>query len=134
LGRDVHTIEDVPSDAHTKIQILARAWGITAGAAVARLVDDFATGDAPKAPESATYGVPIYVVYESTRVDAVFDPLTEAVTITSGKLTGKAYSSPSGAAVAVVSTYNPTVNPNRNGWVFWFLAENGELLKSIRKS
>jgi hypothetical protein len=134
--REVNTIENVPNDANAKVQLLSRAWGVTAGEVVARLVENFASAAAPEAPQSGSTGngVPIYVVYESTRVDAIFDPPTKAVTILSGKLTGKTYASPSGAAVAVVAAYNPTINPNRNGWVFWFLAENGALLQSIRKS
>jgi hypothetical protein len=134
-GVDMHTIEDVPNNAFTTVQALARAWKITEGAVVARLVEHFVEQPASeqlrtKAPGSA---IPIYVVYDTTRIDATFDPATKSVTITSGKLKDRAFASPSGAAVAVVSAYNPSVNPNRNGWSFWFLAESGELLQTVRK-
>lgn len=131
----MNTIKDVPDDAYAKVQLLAQAWGISGGETVARLVEHFAKPAATDSAEKqdADGTVPIYVVYDASRIDGLFDPATKAVTITSGKLKGKAYATPSGAAVAVVSTYNPSINPNRNGWSFWFLAENGALLQTIRK-
>jgi hypothetical protein len=131
----MNTIDDVPHDAHAKVQLLAHAWGISSGEAVGRLVEHFTNastaGNAER--EGPAGAVPIYVVYDATRIDALFDPATKAVTIESGKLKGKTYATPSGAAVAVVAASNPTINPNRNGWFFWLLTENGELLQTIRK-
>jgi hypothetical protein len=128
-------IDNIPDNAYDKIQLLSRAWAISDGQTVARLVEHFAQGttSAPVAAAPSSGQIPIYVVYEATRVDALFDPATNAVTITNGSLKDTSYGTPSGAAVAVVSTYNPSINPNRNGWSFWFLAENGELLQTIRK-
>ncbi|MEV4137039.1 hypothetical protein AB0J72_33315 [Dactylosporangium sp. NPDC049742] len=129
------TIKDVPDDAHTKVQLLANAWNVSDGEAVARLVEHFARSPARAQPPAETRDddrIRIHAIYDATRIEAVYDPTTKAVTITSGKLVGKTYSTPSGAAVAVVTTYNPSVNPNRNGWSFWILTDNGELLQSIR--
>ena len=131
----MNTVKDIPNDAFITVQALARAWKISDGQVVARLVEHFAEQPTEEQPrtEARGVGVPIYVVYDATRIDATFDPATKSVTILSGKLKGKVYGSPSGAAVAVVSAYNPSVNPNRNGWSFWFLGENGELLQTVRK-
>jgi hypothetical protein len=131
----MNTIKSVPADAYSKVQLLAHAWEVSNGEVVARLVEHF--GKAPVADTSernnSDSAAPIYVVYEATRIEATFDRATKAVTITSGKLEDKTYATPSGAAVAVVSAYNPSINPNRNGWTFWYLAVNGELLQTIRK-
>jgi hypothetical protein len=54
------------------------------------------------------------------------------VDITNGVLNGRSYRSPSGAAIGVVQALNPEVHPNRNGWNFWFIAENGKTLATIR--
>ncbi|MFF5226949.1 hypothetical protein [Dactylosporangium sp. NPDC000521] len=128
------TITEVPADAYNKVRLLAIAWNVTDGEAVARLVEHFAKASGPTKPsaEGSDDDVAIYAIYEATRVEAVYNRKTKSVTITSGKLRDKTYSSPSGAAVAVVAAYNPTVNPNRNGWSFWTRAENGEILQTIR--
>ncbi|WP_432836768.1 hypothetical protein [Dactylosporangium sp. CA-092794] len=128
------TIKDVPNDAHSKVQLLANAWEVSEGEAVARLVEHFANAPSSAKPKDERQNgqVPIYAIYEATRIEAVYDSNTKGVTITSGKLNGRTYSTPSGAAAAVVSAYNPSVNPNRNGWSFWILSDNGEILQSIR--
>jgi hypothetical protein len=131
----VSEIKNVPSDAYDKVRLLAHAWEVSEGQVVARLVERFAQTAKPDSAGASRRagGVPVYAVYEATRIDAVFDPATRAVTIVSGTLQGKTYSTPSGAAVAVVTANNPGINPNRNGWSFWLLAENGRLLQTIRE-
>ncbi|MER7277579.1 hypothetical protein ABT369_24370 [Dactylosporangium sp. NPDC000244] len=128
------TITDVPTDAYNKVHLLAIAWGVTDGVAVARLVEHFAKtpGSAKADAELQVDEVAIYAIYEGTKVEAVYNRKTKSVAIISGKLKNKTYSTPSGAAVAVVAAHNPTVNPNRNGWSFWVLADNGEILQTIR--
>jgi len=64
------------------------------------------------------YRAPVVDAADIDRHLAVYDPATKAVSIISGTLQGKTYSTPSGAAVAVVSAHNPAINPNRNGWSF----------------
>jgi hypothetical protein len=76
--------------------------------------------------------VAIFADYEGNHVDAIYHRATKRVDITSGVLRGRSYRSPSGAAIGVVQAHNPTVQPNRNGWSFWFIAENGQALQTIR--
>lgn len=77
--------------------------------------------------------VAIHVRYGGQRTDAVFDPATDEVTVTSGPLSGRTFSSPSGAAVAVVHEINPRVTPARNGWTFWVVDNTGKLLGTQRQ-
>lgn len=62
----------------------------------------------------------------------MYFPETKRVEITSGVLAHRSYKSPSGAAVGVVQAYNPSVNPNRNGWSFWFVADSDLALQTMR--
>jgi hypothetical protein len=118
---------------YERVVLLARAWEISEGEVVRRLLDRFVTAgddtDEESAPDDA---VPIYADYEGTRVEALYHPTTKRVEITSGVLKSRSYKSPSGAAIGVVQALNPNVHPNRNGWSFWFVAENGQTLQTIR--
>ncbi|GAA1427202.1 DUF262 domain-containing protein [Streptomyces thermospinosisporus] len=76
-------------------------------------------------------GIEIHADYQDRRIDAYYDPVSRAVTIPSGSGRGT-YETPSGAAVAVVHSLNPEVNPHRNGWSSWTVTATGELLQSIR--
>jgi hypothetical protein len=78
-------------------------------------------------------GVPIHVRYEGNRIEALFEPETHAVTITSGPLAGTKHKSTSRAAIEVVRSLNPDVHPNRNGWSFWTVTATGEPLQSLRR-
>jgi hypothetical protein len=76
--------------------------------------------------------VDIHVEYADERIEARFDAADRTVTILTGALAGWQYNSPSGAASAVVKKYRPEVDPNRNGWIFWFVSDTGAPLQSIR--
>jgi predicted ATPase len=75
----------------------------------------------------------VHVEYQGQRVEALFAPETGTVRILSAPLEGRSFSSPSGAAIAVVRELNPDVSPNRNGWEFWTVSATGETLSSIRE-
>lgn len=117
--------------------LLARAWQVSGGEAVRRLLDDFVKVDekvtTASGSETPTEGVYIYADYEGNHVKGVYHGATKRVDVTSGVLKGRSYKSPSGAAMAVVQAYNPNVHANRNGWSFWFIAENGAALQTIRR-
>ncbi|MGW7531686.1 hypothetical protein [Amycolatopsis sp. NPDC054798] len=120
---------------YNRVMLLARAWKISGGEAVRRLLDDFVSVDGTAAAGSeqpADDGVPIYADYGGVRVEAIYHKATKRVDITSGVLAGHSYKSPSGAAMGVVQALNPNVHNNRNGWSFWFIAKNGEALQTIR--
>lgn len=123
---------------HEDVALLAMAWQITEGEVVARLLREFVKHNAPQDTESDNRNpasdekVPIHAVYEGKRIEAVYQTSSRSVTITSDRLAGNSYKSPSGAAIAVVQEHNPSVHPNRNGWSFWTVTATGELLQSIR--
>lgn len=84
------------------------------------------------APASLRH-VPIFVVYKGHRIEAELAQETDAVTITSGALASSTYASPSSAARAVVGLISPEVNPERNGWEFWLVADTGATIQTIRR-
>jgi len=117
-----------------RIALLARAWRVSAGEAVQRLLDEFQRGQPAAKPVAASGHVSVHAVYGGTRVEGRFDTTSQGLEITSGPLAGTAYRSPSGAAIAVVSLHNRSVNPNRNGWTFWIVSQSGERLKTLRRT
>ncbi|MER8267958.1 hypothetical protein ABT007_27585 [Streptomyces griseus] len=124
------TVDDVT---HTQITLLARAWDVTPGEAVRRLVDHFqrpSPASAPSAP--ASNRVAVHAIYDGVHVPGLYDPATQALTITEGPAAGT-YRTPSGAASAVLQALKPHVKPNRNGWGFWALDDSGELLQTLRR-
>ncbi|SFQ17694.1 hypothetical protein [Amycolatopsis rubida] len=125
---------DLADSDYDRVMLLARAWQVSGGEAVRRLLDHFVreVGTPAAGQEPADDGVPIYADYGGERVEARYHKATKRVDITSGVLAGRSYKSPSGAAMGVVQALNPNVHNNRNGWSFWFIAENGEALQTIR--
>ena len=123
---------EVDEDVRQQVRLLARAWSVREGEVIRRLVNAFVNQDAEPVAGGLVAPVAIYADYEGHHVEAEFHPATKRVSVTSGPLTGRSFKSPSGAAIAVVQALNPTVHPNRNGWSFWFLQENGQALQSIR--
>lgn len=126
---------DLADDVHRQVILLARAWNVSEGEVVHRLLDAFTKRDhADTTTEDAAESVAIYADYEGHRIEAAFYPATRRVDIGTGPLAGRSFRSPSGAAIGVVQALNPNVQPNRNGWSFWFLSGNGKALQSIRGS
>jgi hypothetical protein len=130
----VSTIVVSPSVAD-RVELLARAWDVSPGEVVERLLTEFkqSLGDGAKRTDSTEDGIPIHLLYRGAKVEAVFDRGTQAVTVKSGSLAGHRYRSPSGAAVAVIASLNPDVKPNRNGWGTWVISGSGNLLHTLRK-
>ena len=123
---------DVDEPTYRSIAFAARIAGATPGEVVARLIAEAAL-PTEGAPDATNDQVAIYADYDGRRTEANFDPRTHRVDITAGPLAGRSYKTPSGAAIAVVRHHKPTVNPNRNGWGFWVLADGtGRLLQSLR--
>ena len=126
---------------YERLTLLVRAWNTTPDGAVARLLDEFQGGtggqQAPTpvpagSPPADLAAIPIHAVYDGVRVQGRYYPDTGAVEVVGGKLDGKRFRSPSGAAVAVVKSLNRRVNPNRNGWSFWVIDSTDEILETIR--
>jgi hypothetical protein len=140
-----HTVE-IDEATDTKLTIASSLAGLSKAQLIARLVDAATrgqpTGTAPPTPGGAlppsmdapaVHLLPVFVVYNGRRVDGVYDTKTHRIDVESGPVAGS-YRTPSEAARAVVSHFKPHVNPNRNGWVFWRLNDNGEFLQTRRHS
>ncbi|HVX23497.1 MAG TPA: hypothetical protein VHB02_19300 [Acidimicrobiales bacterium] len=126
---------DIDDGAYAKLQLLARAWDCDVSAVVERLLGSFL--EAPHKGERVENNekpelVPIHLTYEGTRVDALFDPTSTAVTVLSGALGGNRFKSPSGAAGSVIHSLKPQIKPNRNGWSTWIVSATGHLLQTLR--
>lgn len=127
------TIE-VDSETESAINFAAKVAGVSQGEIVRRLVNLYSEAPYTVSTASAdeSQKVAVFLDYSGQRIEAIFDIKTHRVEVVSGPLAGKAWPSPSGAAGAVVSTLNPTVNPSRNGWREWIVTETGKPLDSIR--
>ncbi|MBT2406010.1 MULTISPECIES: hypothetical protein [unclassified Streptomyces] len=119
---------------HAQIDLLARAWDVSPGEAVRRLVENFRAPSPAAAPPPSTGGrVAVHAIYDGVHIPGLYDPATQALTITEGPGAG-AYRTPSGAASAVLQALKPQVKPNRNGWGFWTVDDSGELLQTLRRT
>lgn len=118
------------------LQVAARVTGMSPGAIVDRLVMESERAPAVEVlPEDDSDGVAVYCDYNGERFQGVFHQKTRRINITTGRLTGSKFKSPSAAARAVVASEKPEVNSNRNGWRFWILDDgSGRLLETIRDS
>jgi hypothetical protein len=93
---------------------------------------DTSAGPTMPGPEESPDSVDLHARYLGHTIEAVFERSTGTVTITSGELAGSAYTSPSRAAIAVVTTLNPEREAaNTNGRLFWIVTETGRPLRSL---
>ncbi|MFE2454577.1 hypothetical protein [[Kitasatospora] papulosa] len=115
---------------HNQVALLALAWGVSQSEAVQRLVDHFQHTSSPRKSEEGL--IHVHALYEGVRVEGVYDPTAESVTVTGGPAQGR-YKSPSGAAAAVLRAQNPKVSASRNGWSFWVITDTGSLLQTMRR-
>lgn len=124
---------EVSDGVHERVALLARAWGVSAGEAIRRLLDEFVhSGEQAPRREPEDDEIPIHAVYEGQRIDAVYHTRTKRVDAGTGVLAGQSFKSPSGAAMAIVRALNPKVHPNRNGWTFWTITQTGKTLEAIK--
>ena len=121
----------VTDEVYQQITLLARAWSISANEVIARLLRDFREIQAETTPAKPEQ-VAVHAIYAGTRTEGLYDPVAQSLTITTGPLAGRAFSKPSGAAVALVAALRPDVHPNRNGWSFWVDSRSGRRLQAIR--
>lgn len=135
-----HSVE-VDAETFRALQFAASMAGVSAGAIVARLIQGTVTAadtarSSPSSearPEEMPEGVRVYANYGGHRIEAKFEPRTQAVVIDSPPWSGERFKSPTGAARSVVEHLNPRVDSNRNGWTFWVIDDaNARLLSSIR--
>jgi hypothetical protein len=120
---------------YTKLALAAKGAGVTVDEMLERILDVWLSlGEAAKEQHATDGGqMTVYAIYQRTRVEALFDPSTGAITGTTAPIKGKQFSSPSGAARAVVEALNPEVSSNRNGLRFWHMtATDKELATTLR--
>lgn len=130
------TIE-VDEATYRSLELAARLTGVSVGGVVSRLVANAVESPQEKVGggESRPGKVAVYADYAGVRTHGEFESSTSRIEITSGPLAGKAFGTPSQAAVAVVQHYKPDIDPNRNGWTFWVLDDgSGNRLQTIRYS
>jgi hypothetical protein len=83
-------------------------------------------------PPALTEEVEVHAVYRGHRISGVFEPDTRCLQITSGRLAGQRFTSPSRAAIAVVEDLNPERrHANTNGRTFWLMTASGKTLHYI---
>jgi hypothetical protein len=125
---------DVPDSVAAKIALLAKAWRVSQGGAVRRLVEEFESDlhDEPVDPGVVGKQIPVHADYQGAHVEGTYNRTDRSLTITSGPALGHRFPSPSAAAIAVVSALKPGINPNRNGWMFWIVTATGNRLQSVR--
>lgn len=121
---------EIAETTHNQVALLARAWGVSESEAVQRLVEHFQHSTTPKRSDRGGT-INVHALYEGVRIEGLYDPATESVTVTSGPAQGR-HKSPSGAAAAVLRAQNPKVSASRNGWSFWIITETGSRLQTIR--
>lgn len=125
---------DLDDHTYEMVRFAARVSGLTESETIARAVRAFA-GQHPEPPvqRDPWDPVPLYGLYEGTRVEGVYVPATRRVTVTSEPLPGTSFKSPSGAARAVVAALNPSrAATQSNGWRFWHIAETHQRLEVLR--
>lgn len=124
---------EINSANYQKLALAAKGAGVSIDEMLERILDVWlAQDDIPEARRSMDGDqIPVYAIYKSTRVEASFDPKTEGMTGTTAPIEGKKFSSPSGAARAVVEALNPEVNSNRSGPRFWRVASTGKELATV---
>lgn len=122
----------VDQPTYEAVDLAARLTGMTHSQVMARLVQQSKSAR-PSTPGADDQTTDIFADYEGHRTNARFSGLTNRIDIVDGPLSGQSFKSPSSAARAVVAHYKPGVNPHRNGWSFWVLADgSGALLQSVR--
>jgi hypothetical protein len=121
----------VADDVYEQVSLLARAWVTSPSDVLRRLLSEF-RGSEDRPAEPTEERIAVHAIYAGTRTEGSYDPRTQSLTITTGPVASQTFGTPSGAAVALVATLSPEVNPNRNGWSFWVQSANGERLQAIR--
>lgn len=125
---------DVDDSTYQSLDLAARLTSMSHGQVIARLITQSTLVEQAaevSASDDDNY-LAVHGDYLGHRTTAMFDCLTHRIDITNGPLTGQSFKTPSSAARALVSHYNPTVSPHRNGWTFWVLSDGG-LLQRVRR-
>jgi hypothetical protein len=125
---------DVDDRTYSQVRFAARMAGLSDAEVVARAVDAYVRSDEGRPVQDPWEPVPVYAEYGDLRVEALYLPANQRVTVTTDPVAGQTFRSPSGAARAVVTAVNPTRNATQtNGWRFWHVAATGDRLEALRR-
>src|SRR5919198_502573 len=105
-------VHEINSANYQKLALAAKGAGVSVDEMLERILDVWLAQDEGPVARRSLDGeqMPVYAIYRSTRIEALFDPKTEGMTGTTAPIEGKKFRSPSGAARAVVEALNPKVN------------------------
>lgn len=129
---------DVDQQTDDYLALAARVAGISKGQVVTQLIalarSESAETDAPRLDREppGLRTIAIHADYEGHRTNAMFVRGLGRIEIVDGPSAGRSFKTPSEAAKEVVTTYNPNVSANRNGWTFWVISETNAPLQTIR--
>ena len=125
---------EVDDRTYRELELLAVSWHTdTIGDVVARLVTAVATHVTVRRAHPVSLPVPVHAVYAGTRIEAIFDRETYAVSFADGPLARRTYYSPGDACRAIVRRLNPTVSTIGSGWTFWIVTATGARLDTLRR-
>ena len=126
---------DIDERTHEMVRFAARTFGVSEGEVIARFVRALSQkpSEPTGAPRDLWEAIPIVAEYEGHRIEGLYLPATQRVTVTTEPIPGARFKSPSGAARAIVTVLNPErTSPQTNGWKFWHLAATDERLEVLR--
>jgi hypothetical protein len=120
---------------YERFLLAAELLGMSPQELASRLSSSAPAGEEPLPGAQSSDSVeelPLHSKYLGRRVDAVYEPSTGHVRVTSGPLAGQGFSSASKAAIAVVESVNPErESSNTNGRLFWIVTTTGQPLRSV---
>jgi hypothetical protein len=109
IPEDLFAVPQIEVYDHTYRELyrLAVAWNTTISDIVDRLITAMANGATAGRIHPTPPQIAVHAIYADTRIDAIFDPDSQHVTVCSGPLCGQTYTSPVWAARAVVGALDP---------------------------
>jgi hypothetical protein len=122
---------ELDDETTASLRFAARISGRTEPEIIAELVRIWSEGE-DSSPRSLHSEIPVFSIYRGQRIEGTFDRATHGLTITSEPQAGHWFKSPSAAAQAVVTSIDPTVSSNRNGWTFWKVVATNAELKALK--
>jgi hypothetical protein len=127
---------DIDERTHELVRFASRTFGVSESEVIARAVRGFSQqrDDSSEPARDPWEAIAIIGEYDDRRVEGLYLPATQRVTVTTEPVAGGRFKSPSGAARAVVAALNPGRSaPQTNGWKFWHIASTGERLEVLRR-
>jgi hypothetical protein len=137
----------VDSETATRIRIAANVHGFSESQVIAIAVQRLGLAVLPS-PSASTERqdarapnrrdrwapIPVVAIHRGVTVEGTYVAAVTQLTVTSGPLAGTSFTSPSGAARAVVAAITEKPPSPVNGWRLWRDAETGQRLEVYRSA